>query len=76
MYIQACICAGRLVREYLELEFRNPRLPFPFSVERIIDDFVMMCMMAGNDFLPGNSVSHLVSMPCIALHCMPATSKT
>lgn len=44
-----------LLREYLELEFRNDALPFPFSVERVIDDFVLFCMLIGNDFLPGMS---------------------
>lgn len=42
-----------LLREYLEFEFRNPSLPFPYDVERIIDDFVLFCMLIGNDFLPG-----------------------
>lgn len=42
-----------LLREYLELEFRNPALPFDYDVERIIDDFVLFCMLIGNDFLPG-----------------------
>lgn len=42
-----------LLREYLELEFRNPSLPFPYDVERVIDDFVLFCMLIGNDFLPG-----------------------
>ena len=42
-----------LLREYLELEFKNDALPFPYDVERIIDDFVLFCMLIGNDFLPG-----------------------
>ena len=42
-----------LLREYLELEFRSNMLPFAFDVERIIDDFVLFCMLIGNDFLPG-----------------------
>lgn len=42
-----------LLREYLELEFRNDALPFAFNVERVIDDFVLFCMLIGNDFLPG-----------------------
>jgi len=42
-----------LLREYLELEFRNDALPFAYNVERVIDDFVLFCMLIGNDFLPG-----------------------
>lgn len=42
-----------LLREYLELEFKNDVLPFAYNVERVIDDFVLFCMLIGNDFLPG-----------------------
>lgn len=41
-----------LVREYLDLEFRC-ELPFGYNLERVIDDFVLMCIFVGNDFLPG-----------------------
>ena len=44
------------VRDYLEMEFRpkssEAQLPFGFDLERIIDDFVLFCMLIGNDFLP------------------------
>ncbi|GLC57430.1 hypothetical protein PLESTB_001223500 [Pleodorina starrii] len=41
-----------LLREYFELEFGNIKLPFPLDLERIVDDYVLMCMLVGNDFLP------------------------
>lgn len=56
-----------LLREYLELEFRNPSLPFTYDVERIIDDFVLFCMLIGNDFLPG-------MLPVLQPFCPPANS--
>jgi 5'-3' exoribonuclease 1 len=43
-----------LLREYLDLEFRvvAPALPFEYDCERIVDDFVLLAMLVGNDFLP------------------------
>ena len=41
-----------LLREYLDLEFREKNLPFGYNLERVIDDFILLCMMVGNDFLP------------------------
>jgi 5'-3' exoribonuclease 1 len=43
-----------LMREYLNLEFREiePVLPFDYSLERVIDDFVLLAVFVGNDFLP------------------------
>lgn len=41
-----------VLRDYLDREFRNLALSFPYSLERVIDDFVVICFLAGNDFLP------------------------
>ncbi|KAM0335757.1 hypothetical protein ACHAQA_000807 [Verticillium albo-atrum] len=45
-----------IVREYLELEFQELKqegiLSFPFDLERVIDDFILMGFFIGNDFLP------------------------
>eukprot|EP00740_Mantoniella_antarctica_P005588 CAMPEP_0181353082 /NCGR_PEP_ID=MMETSP1106-20121128/2649_1 /TAXON_ID=81844 /ORGANISM="Mantoniella antarctica, Strain SL-175" /LENGTH=360 /DNA_ID=CAMNT_0023465677 /DNA_START=107 /DNA_END=1186 /DNA_ORIENTATION=- len=43
-----------LLREYLDQEFRTvaDALPFPYDCERIVDDFVLLSMLVGNDFLP------------------------
>lgn len=43
-----------LFREYLDLEFSELRstLPFEYSLERIIDDFILLNIFVGNDFLP------------------------
>eukprot|EP01102_Stenamoeba_stenopodia_P006731 TRINITY_DN1874_c0_g1_i1.p1 TRINITY_DN1874_c0_g1~~TRINITY_DN1874_c0_g1_i1.p1 ORF type:complete len:1506 (-),score=344.16 TRINITY_DN1874_c0_g1_i1:134-4651(-) len=48
-YLLLHVC---LLREYLDLEFRNDTMSFPFDLERVINDFIMMCFFIGNDFLP------------------------
>ncbi|XP_054270080.1 5'-3' exoribonuclease 1 isoform X2 [Macrosteles quadrilineatus] len=43
-----------LMREYLDLEFQalKTALPFPYDLEHIIDDWVLMGFLVGNDFIP------------------------
>ncbi|KAG8967784.1 hypothetical protein FRC03_009333 [Tulasnella sp. 419] len=54
-----------LLREYLDMEFMsmaaNPETPLPFeySFERVIDDFVLLAIFVGNDFLPNLPDLHI-----------------
>lgn len=52
-----------MVREYLELEFQELQqegaLGFPFDMERVIDDFILMAFFVGNDFLPNLPNLHI-----------------
>lgn len=52
-----------IVREYLELEFQELKkegvLQFPFDMERVIDDFILMAFFVGNDFLPNLPNLHI-----------------
>lgn len=52
-----------IVREYLELEFQELAEPgalsFPFDMERVIDDFILMAFFVGNDFLPNLPHLHI-----------------
>ena len=48
-----------LLREYWELEFAGVATPFKMDVERIVDDFVLFCMLIGNDFLPREGEGHV-----------------
>ena len=43
-----------LLREYLDLEFSSlaTQITFDYDLERIIDDFILMSIFVGNDFLP------------------------
>lgn len=52
-----------IVREYLELEFQELKDPavleFPFDMEQVIDDFILMAFFVGNDFLPNLPNLHI-----------------
>nr|XP_055058479.1 5'-3' exoribonuclease 1 isoform X1 [Misgurnus anguillicaudatus] len=43
-----------LMREYIDYEFSELRnkIPFEYDVDRIIDDWVLMGFLVGNDFIP------------------------
>ncbi|XP_068209934.1 5'-3' exoribonuclease 1-like isoform X1 [Palaemon carinicauda] len=43
-----------LMREYISYEFHELKstLPFPFDLENVIDDWVLMGFLVGNDFIP------------------------
>ncbi|CAK8989122.1 5'-3' exoribonuclease 1 (Strand-exchange protein 1 homolog) [Durusdinium trenchii] len=41
-----------LLREYLDIEFAPQIEPKFHNLERIIDDFILFCVLVGNDFLP------------------------
>lgn len=50
-----------LMREYLDLEFHDiePVLPFKYSLEHVIDDFILLAVFVGNDFLPNLPDLHM-----------------
>jgi 5'-3' exonuclease len=42
-----------VLRDYLGIELRPlSALPFGSSLEHVIDDFILLCSLCGNDFLP------------------------
>ncbi|ONH67581.1 hypothetical protein BON22_2545 [Cyberlindnera fabianii] len=50
-----------LVREYLELEFQDlkEQMSFEYDFERVLDDFILIMYVIGNDFLPNLPDLHL-----------------
>ncbi|XP_050453966.1 5'-3' exoribonuclease 1 isoform X1 [Cataglyphis hispanica] len=49
-----CLLHLSLLREYIEHEFSpvKDKLSFAFDIEKIIDDWVLMGFLVGNDFIP------------------------
>lgn len=49
-----CLLHLSLLREYIEHEFSpiKDKLSFSFDIEKIIDDWVLMGFLVGNDFIP------------------------
>ena len=41
-----------LLREYLEIEFREQKRSSDYDLERLIDDWIFLIFFVGNDFLP------------------------
>ncbi|XP_041976065.1 5'-3' exoribonuclease 1 isoform X2 [Aricia agestis] len=50
-----------LLKEYLEQEFieLKDKLPFKFDIEKILDDWVLMGFLVGNDFIPNLPNMHI-----------------
>ncbi|KAI8977920.1 exoribonuclease 1 [Pilobolus umbonatus] len=50
-----------LMREYLDMEFQSiaPNLSFPYDFERVLDDFILLALFVGNDFLPNLPNLHI-----------------
>lgn len=50
-----------LLREYLDMEFKSleQSLSFEYNLERILDDFILLALFVGNDFLPNLPGLHI-----------------
>jgi 5'-3' exoribonuclease 1 len=53
-----------LLREYLDYEFMSlkDKLKFSYDLESIIDDWILMCFLIGNDFIPNLPNMHIRSV--------------
>ena len=52
----------------------DAKLGFAYSKERAVDDFVFMCMLVGNDFIP--SLPHLEVPHTLLAHAAPSYPAT
>ncbi|XP_071874436.1 5'-3' exoribonuclease pacman isoform X1 [Bombus fervidus] len=57
-----CLFHLSLLREYINHEFSSlkEKLPFPYNLENIIDDWILMGFLIGNDFIPHLPNLHIV----------------
>ncbi|CAK71646.1 unnamed protein product (macronuclear) [Paramecium tetraurelia] len=42
----------QIVKEYLDLEYKTIQMKIPYNIDRVIDDFLLLFFLIGNDFLP------------------------
>ncbi|CAD8069108.1 unnamed protein product [Paramecium sonneborni] len=42
----------QIVKEYLDLEYQKINMKITYNIDRIIDDFLLLFFLIGNDFLP------------------------
>ena len=44
-----------VLREYLDIEFckLKNKIKFQYNIERFYDDYALLCLLVGNDFIPG-----------------------
>lgn len=59
-----------ILRDYLEIEFSEIKEKHPslFNIESIIDDWVFMCILVGNDFIPHLPHYHINKNSLIVLY--------
>ncbi|XP_011151267.1 5'-3' exoribonuclease 1 isoform X2 [Harpegnathos saltator] len=58
-----CLLHLSLLREYIDHEFSpvKDKISFPYDIEKIIDDWVLMGFLVGNDFIPHLPNLHITS---------------
>lgn len=59
-----------MMREYIDFEFSSLKetLSFPYNLENIIDDWVLMGFLVGNDFIPHLPHMHINDNALVVLY--------